>query len=388
MSELSFVSFSGTTRPTAFGLHDANTAFQADADKIVYYVQREMGAPVLDSELDLRQIWTAFEQATIEYSTTINSNHAKNIMLDLMGRSTGSLSGSEGALPIFNTTEFSRKLMIQYAAEFGANSPYPTYTASIDLVPEVQRYNLLTPISGVLTGSNAGQMIQIRKVHHYEPSTAYRFFDTTSVLNFMNNNVGFSSYSPETVFYMMPIWEDIMRANQLQLNQRVRRSNYSFDIHGYELVVYPMPTRAQKLYFEWTIARDPLNASIGGVPLHQSKGVISNLSNISFGHLSYADINSMGRTWIWRMTLAMCKEILGNIRSKFGAITIEGATATAVNGPDLIAQANREMENLRQELRELLEQMSYKNLLTERVELEELAIRNMGKVPLLIYISR
>lgn len=388
MGDLAFVSFSGTVRPTAFSIHDADVNFRADADKIVYYIQREMGAPVLDSELDLRQIWTAFEQATIEYSTTINTNHAKNIMLDLLGRSTGTLSGTESALPIFNTTEFSRKIMIQYAAEFGANSPYPTFTASIDLVPDQQKYNLLGPISGILSASYPNQLVQIRRVHHYEPSAAFRFFDTTSVMNFMNNSIGMSSYSPETVFHMLPIWEDIMRGTMLQLNQRVRRSNYSFDIHGYELVVYPTPSRAQKLFFEWTVARDPLNASIGGVPLHQSRGVISNLSNISFGHLTYTDINSMGRTWIWQMTLAMCKEILGNIRSKFGAISIEGATATAVNGPELISQANREMENLRQQLRETLEAMSYKNLLAERVELEELAVRNMSRVPLLIYVSR
>ena len=174
MPDLTFTSFSGTERPTAFGIHDADDQFRADADKVVFFVQRELGTSVLESELDLRQIWTAFEQATIEYSTTINLNHARNVMLDLLGRSTGSLSGSEGALPLFNTSEFARKVMIQYSAEFGANSPYPTYTGSISLVADQQRYNLLSQITGVLSGtSSEGQLIQIRKVHHYEPCLLY-----------------------------------------------------------------------------------------------------------------------------------------------------------------------------------------------------------------------
>lgn len=388
MADLAFVSFSGTTRPTAFGLFDADAQFQADADRMVYYIQREMGAPVIDSELDLRQIWTAFEQASIEYSTTINTYHAKNVMLDLLGRSTGSLSGSEGALPLFNTSEFSRKILIQYSAEFGANSPYAWMTASVNLIPNQQTYDLLAPISGILSGtSNANQLVQIRKVHHYEPTAAYRFFDTTSVMNFMANNMNFASYSPETIFYLLPIWEDVLRGTQLSLNQRVRRSNYSFDIQGYQLRVYPVPTRAQKLYYEWSVSRDPLNATIGGVPLHQSRGVTSNLSNVAFGHIGYGNINSIGKTWIWRMTLAMSKEILGNIRSAYSSIAIPDGSIT-LNGPELISQAKSEMENLRQELREILEQLSYKNLMSERVELEELAKKSASNVPLLIYVSR
>jgi hypothetical protein len=386
MGDLSFNSFSATVRPTAFGTFDADAQFRADADKMIFYIQREMGAPVLDSELDLRQIWTAFESATQEWSATINMYHARNVMLDLLGQSTGSLSGSEGALPTFNTAEFARRILIQYSAEFGVNSPYPTFTASIDLIPEKQRYDLMVPISasGRLSGSTG--LVQIRKVHHYEPTAAYRFFDTTSVMNFMANNMGFQSYSPETIFYLLPIWEDILRGTQLSLNQRVRRSNYSFDIQGYELIVYPVPSRAQKLYFEWTLSRDPLNASVNGVPMNTSKGVISNLSNVNFGHLGYSDINSIGRNWIWKMTLAMCKEILGNIRSTYGSLPVPDGSIQ-MNGPELIAQARTEMENMRQTLAEMLEKMSYKSLLEERTEIEVMAQQSFSKVPLLIYIS-
>lgn len=387
MADLVFTSFSGTTRPTAWGTYDNDAQFRSDADRMVYFVQRELGAPVLESELDLRQIWTCFENATQEWSTTINLHHAKNIMVDLLGRSTGTMSGSENALPLFNTSEFARKILIQYDAEAGLNSPYPWFSASIDLVSDQQRYNLLTPITGILTGSNANQLVQIRRVHHYEPTAAYRFFDTTSVMNFMANNMNFASYSPETIFYLLPIWEDILRGTQLSLNQRVRRSNYSFDIHGYELVVYPTPTKSMKLWYEWTVAKDPMNATIGGASLHKSQGVMSTVSNLAFGHLSYSDINSIGKTWIQKMTLAMCKEVLGNIRSYYSNIPIPDGSIT-LNGPELLSQAQREMENLRQSLKEILDELSYKKLLADRLEIEELAKASMTNVPLKIYISR
>lgn len=386
MVDLNFTAFSASlaARPTAFGVYDSESQFQADADKIVFYVQRFLGTPVVDSELDLREIWTAFEQATIEYSQTINTHHARNIMIDLLGQGTGSLSGSEQLYPLNNSTEWARKMTVQYSTELGVGGPYPWYTGSIDVVTGQPKYDMFSAVSGVLTGAFEGKNIVIRKIHHYEPTAAFRFFDTTSVLNFLGNALGFESYSPETIFYLLPIWEDVLRGTQLSLNQRVRRSNYSFDLKGNELTLFPVPNRDKKLYFEYTISpRDPTQNVRG----HTTRGVVSNLSNIAFGHIGYGNINSLGRTWIWKMTLAMCKEILGQIRSKYANIPIPGTDLT-LNGSELLSQGREDQANLRLELREVLEQMSYKNLSNEKNQLEESAQRIWSKIPLLIYISK
>lgn len=391
MSELTFTSFSGTTKPTAFGTYDSDTEFQAAADKVVYFVQRKLGAPVMDSELDLRQIWTAFEQATLEWSAEVNKNHARNILLDMLGSSTGSLSGSEQIYVQGNSIEFSRKYSVQYSSEIGASTLGERwFTASITTVPDQQKYDLWTVLSGVLTGANDDRTVIIRKVHHYEPTAMYRFFDTTSVINYMGNELGFASYTPETIFYLLPIWEDVMRGMQLDLNQRVRRSNYSFNIQGMELMVYPTPTRAKKIYFEYSLSKDiqqDIEMSNSGTLRggQKVKGVVSNISNVAFGHISYKDINSVGRTWIWNMTLAMCKEILGLIRSKYN--TIPGVDVT-LNGTELVNNAREEMTNLRMELRELLDQLTYKNLMSERQELNQAISMDIARVPALIYISK
>ena len=381
MPELAFTSFSGTERPTSFGTYDSDPQFREEADSVVYYVQRKLGTPIMDSEIDLRQIWTSFEEATIEYSQTINTYHAKNILIDMLGRSTGSLSGSENSFPMTNTQEFSRNITLQYAHEIGANSPWNWNTSSILTTSGKQTYDLYSAISSSVP---PGSRVQIRKIHHYEPTAAYRFFDTTSVLNFMGNAVGFQSYSPETIFYLLPIWEDILRGTQLQLNQRVRRSNYSFDLRGFELRLYPTPNRPQRVFFEWTVSRDSLSSSVAGF---ESRGVVSNLSNVAFGHLNYSDINSIGKTWIRRMTLAFCKEMVGNLRNKYKSLPLPGNEVT-MDGSDLIQQGREEQLNLRQELREILDQMSYSNLMKERNELEQAAIESHRRVPMLIYRSR
>ena len=66
--------------------------------------------------------------------------------------------------------------------------------------------------------------MKIVEVFHFNPQAAYRFFDTTSAINYMNNEFSFESFTPETIFYVLPVFEDILRAGQLDLSNRVRRS--------------------------------------------------------------------------------------------------------------------------------------------------------------------
>jgi len=320
----------------------------------------------------------------MEYSETINRNHARNVLIDLLGLSSGTLSGSEGMLPLSNNTSLSRRLTIQYAYETQLNSAFPTYTGSIQLISGVQRYDLMSIITGSHPTFNKGN-IQIRKVHHYESVTAYRFFDTTSTLNFLGNNMNFASYSPETIFYLLPIWEDVLRGNQLEFNQRVRRSNYSFEIQGFNIRIFPTPTRDMKVFFEYTTTPNPSDESIFGSG--SILGVQSNLSNVAFGFLNYSGINSIGKTWIYNMTVARCKVVLANIRSKYDSLPIPNGEVH-LNGTMLEAQGVREMENLRQELKETLELLSYKNLMQERSDIQDLAIKDWNRLPKFIYRSR
>ena len=98
------------------------------------------------------------------------------------------------------------------------------------------------------------------------------------------------------------------------------------------------------------------------------------MSNIPFGNIPYNGINSIGRQWIRQFTLALSKETLGHIRSKFGSIPVPGAEVT-LNGGDLLSHGREEKTNLITSLKEMLDTMTYDKL----IEVQSLRAENMNK---------
>ena len=85
-------SFVNTTNPTAFGVFDSDTHFQADAEKIILYVKRKLGDDIMSVELTNKQIWTNFEDATLVFSKVLNAHQAESYMSNLMGLDVGHLN--------------------------------------------------------------------------------------------------------------------------------------------------------------------------------------------------------------------------------------------------------------------------------------------------------
>lgn len=76
----------------------------------------------------------------------------------------------------------------------------------------------------------------------------------------------------------------------------------------------------------------------------------------------YQNINDPGKQWIRKYTLALAKELLGNIRSKYSSLPIPGSEVN-LDGDTLRSEAAGEKENLITQLREDLEASSRRNLL-------------------------
>ena len=73
-------SFINTTSPTPFGFFDNELHFQIDADKMLTFVRRRLGDDIISVELTNKQIWAAFEEASLEYSRFINENMLESHM--------------------------------------------------------------------------------------------------------------------------------------------------------------------------------------------------------------------------------------------------------------------------------------------------------------------
>lgn len=360
--------FAQTLSPTPFGFFDADTSFQSDADSMITYVRRKLGDDILSVELTKKQIWACFEESFLEFGVIINSAQAKSQLGNLLGNATGSLTGSEQKFPRENL-EFMLRRGEPYSMEAGLGGSFDTLSGSIDLQTGRQDYDIYTELKdqgGTALFDNAANnpktKMRIFEVFHFTPQAAYRFFDSTSAINYLNNEFSFESFTPETVFYVLPVFEDVLRGGMLDMSSRVRRSNYSFKIMGTKLRIYPVPTAGTpgKIWLRVAFSPDVMN------PSFQDKTIdgVSNLSNVPFGNLAYGKINSIGRQWTRQYAFALAKELLGQVRSKFSAVPIPGGDLS-LNGGDLISQAREEQEKLRTSMVELLDSLTYSKLLED-----------------------
>ena len=365
--------FVSTLSPTPFGIFDTDTQFRTEADQMVVFVKRKLGDDVLSVELTKKQIWGNMEESALEYSAILNQYQAKSQLVNFLGYATGSMTGAEEKY-VRDNLEYLTRFAEPYAMEAGVGGSYNTVSGSIDLEMGRQDYDLYTELkdsAGAPLFNEAKGKLKIVELFHFNPQAAYRFFDTTSAINYLNNEFSFESFTPETIFYILPVFEDILRAGQLDLSNRVRRSNYSYEISGTKLRIFPTPTSdTKKLWARVRQYADPLAPAYKDQMQHG----VSNMSNIPFGNLTYSRINSIGKQWIRQYTLALSKEQLGLIRAKFGNIPIPGGEVT-LNGGDLISQGRETQKELKEQLRGMLDTMTYDKL----IEIQSTRAEQMNK---------
>ena len=379
--------FNSTTNPTPYGYFDVDDDFPVEADQFAVFAKRKLGEDVLSVELTRKMYYGNFEESVLEYSSIINQYQAKSQLLQLMGMPTGSYE-AEQKYPRENL-QYLARFAEPYAMEAGIGGSYNMMSGSIDLVAGQQDYDLnidLKDSDGNIIfdiGQNAEDgfktKLKISEVFHFSPQAAYRFFDTTGAINYLNNEFSFESFTPETIFYVLPVFEDILRAGQLDLSNRVRRSNYSYKIIGSKIRIFPTPTseNPQKLFLRVMYNPDPLNPDY----VDQTINGVNNLSNVPFGNLIYSKINSIGKTWIRQYALALCKEQLGEIRSKFSSVPIPGSDVS-LNGSDLLSRGREDKNNLVTQLKEMLDTMTYDKLLEVSSTRAEMLQKQLRFIPM------
>lgn len=377
--------FIDTFKPTPFGFFDSDNAFQSEADSIVSFVKRKLGDDILSVELTKKQIWACLEESFLEYSSIINQYQAKSQLANLLGGATGSLDGSEQKFPRENL-EFMLRRAEPYSMEAGLGGSYDMLSGSIALEKDKQDYDLYTELKDAdgtalfdRSENNPQSKMKVMEVFHFSPQSAYRFFDTTSAINYLNNEFSFESFTPETVFYVLPVFEDVLRGGQLDLSQRVRRSNYSYKIIGKTIRIYPKPTQddPKSLWVRVHFSPDPLNPAFNDASIEG----VSNLSNIPYGRLAFERVNSIGRQWTRQYALALSKELLGLIRSKFASVPIPGSDLQ-LNGAELISQGREDQLNLKTKLTEMLEELTYSKMLEDEASASENLTRILKGIPI------
>ena len=183
---------------------------------------------------------------------------------------------------------------------------------------------------------------------------------------------------------MMPMYADILKIQAIEFNDQIRKSAYTFQLRNNKLRIFPRPTKDFKLNFNYLKRSDRDSSTI--TEHSGSSDVISDFSNVPYNNMQYQYINDVGKQWIRKYGLALSKELLGMVRSKYGTIPIPNAD-TSLDGETLRSEAAAEKELLITELRETLEQTSRKMLLESDKDEAEFLQEKLKKVPYPIYIG-
>ena len=395
-------SSSFTTGSTPFGFFDTDPTFQSEADSFAKFAANSVGYPIMDVELIDINFYTAFEAAVIEYSNQINQVNIVNNLINTLGINTASnfltSQGFTGAL-VGNSLSYITKLSKAYGTEADSGGTVKWYTASVDIISGQQTYSIRDAISSslgiVLSNSSS---VEIKRVLHNTPPAIVRYFDP-----FVGTGLGsqqlldafdFGGFSPSVNFMMMPIHADLFRIQQIEFNDQIRKSHFTFEIHGDNIKFYPVPTTRgtlaspyfDKVWFEFIFEEDKANDALlfGNTALLNN--VVTDASNIPYTYQKYGSINDMGRAWIYRYGSALVKEMLGYVRNKYSSVPIPNGEVT-LNGSDLVSQGQSEKEALITQLREFLDKLTKEQMLTrqnaEATQMNEI----LAKVPLKIYVG-
>ena len=216
----------------------------------------------------------------------------------------------------------------------------------------------------------------------------WRFYGYYGGLNAVGNMSTYGMYSDDSTFEVVPTWQNKMQAVMYEDSVYTRTSHYSYEIINNRLRLYPTPSewgmdQGDRIWFRFRVDNNAWDADS-----NYDTGIdgVNNMNTLPMGNIPYENINAIGKQWIRKYALAICKEMLGQIRGKFTTIPIPGDSVT-LNHSDLLSQAKEEQTQLRDKLTEMLKEMEYTALVKQDSERADAAQATLKNSPLPIFVG-
>jgi len=373
---------SAVSGTTPFGLYDTDSDFQTEAPQFATWCARRLGFPITAVEMQDSQFYACLEESVSEYSAQVNQFNIRDNLLHLKGQATSSNFTHKRVKPTLSETIF---ISEEYGQEALVGGTVDVQRTAVSVNSGSQIYDLNALISDA---SQSGESIEVKKVHYEATPAVSRYFDPYAGTGFGTQNMidgfGFGNMSPAITFVLQPVYADLLRVQAIEFNDQIRKSAYSFELRNNQLRIFPIPTQSGSLWIEYVKTSDrdnPLRTRYSG-----SSDVVSDYSNVKYDFMVYKQINDVGKQWIRKYGLALSKELLGIVRSKYGTIPIPGSEVS-LDGDTLRAEATGEKEQLMEQLRETLEQTSRKALMEASKDESEFEQDKLKKVPYPLYIG-
>lgn len=367
-----------TSGMTPFGFYDTDTFFREDAVKVAKFCGTRLGYPLMDVELQSGSMFACFEEAVSTYGNEVFQYKIRENYISLEGSSTGSVANKQVINP---TLDRVINISKNYGTEAEVGGYVNRYSGLLSMSQSVQTYDLdqWAEDQGIEGG------IEIRKVFYEAPPAILRYFDpyagTGTGIQSLMDAFDFGSFSPGVNFLLMPASYDLLKVQAIEFNDQIRRSGYSFQIVNNKLTIFPTPKGSAVLKFEYYKVDEKKAASF-----LEGNDLITNVGEVPYINPTYKNINSVGKQWIYRYTLALTKELLAYIRGKYQTVPVPGSEAT-LNQAELLADARSEKEALLLDLKEMLEQTSRTEQLKRKSEESEYLTNTLLGVPLTIYVG-
>ena len=380
-----------------FGVYSSDNDFLVGATDQVAFTYKMLGGDILDIELTEQNVYSAYETAVLEYSYILNIHQSKNALPSMLGNATASfdndgeiLTGTDISTkyPSFDFG-YSKEIATKFSEEANVGGNLTHYSASIDVVSGQQNYNIqeiiyqqsLNPESAFYNSVD-NKKLSIRKVYYKSPRAMWRFYGYYGGINTAGNLSTYGMYADDTTFEIVPAWQNKLQAMNYEDNIYTRISHYSYDLRNNVLRLFPYPeSEIKKIWVEFVIPSSPTEILSSNL----NNGV-NNMNTLPLANIPYANINSIGKQWIRRYALAIAKEMLGQVRSKFSSVPIPGENIN-LNGGDLLGQAKDEQNALKDELKTILSEMTYDKLAEISAGMTENATKVLEKTPLNIFVG-
>ena len=393
----------GTYSSTDYWSTDEINLFISGAADQVGFVYKKLGGDVLNVEITDAQVYASYEEACLEYSYILNIHQAKNILSNVLGATTGTFdqdgqvretTGNLTSGTNLNTKypkfdfAYARRVTEGVSEEINIGGSQTAYSASFSIGVNKQDYDLQDLFTGTGKDFEAladGQKILIKKVYYKTTQAMWNFYGYYGAINVVGNLANYGQYADASTFEIVPVWQQKLQAMNFEDSIKTRTSDWSYEIKNNQLRLFPIPSSLSpsKIWVEFVI---PTDAWVESSTSKIGIGGVNNLSNIPFQNLPYKYINAIGKQWIRRYSLALCREMLGYIRSKFSTIPIPGNDIT-LDGSGLVTQAKEELTALREELKVTLDELTYDKLMEGDAAIMESSVRIMEKIPLQIYVG-
>ena len=406
-------SFDDVASAVPFGVYTGSADFLSGAELQVAYVFKKLGGDVVDIELTPANVYSAYEEAVLEYSYIINLHQSQNVLSDVLGMTTGTFNHN-GELktgpsnvnlkyPRFQFA-YARKIGDAVATAGGFGGTTRIYSGSFTRVKNKQDYDLQTILSeasstGLDDAGNAvdfsgkieNKRVIITRVFYKSPRAMWRFYGYYGGVGVVGNYSTYGQFSDDSTFEIIPTWQNKMQAIMYEDSLFTRTSHFSYEIKDNFLRLFPKPDLYgfgsgldDRVFVEFYIdlgdaweENDRYDDGVSG---------INNMNTLPFDNIPYENINAIGKQWIRNYALALCKEMLGQIRGKFTTMPIPGESVT-LNHSELLSQAKDEQDKLKAQLMEMLDKIKYIDLAKNDQEMTDAAAAALKNSPLPIFVG-